>query len=494
MPLRFDNSYARLPERFYEKTLPSPVPAPAWLAVNRPLGALLGLDGSELDSPELLAALAGNRVLEGSEPIALAYAGHQFGGFVPRLGDGRAILLGEVVGADGVRRDVQLKGSGPTPFSRGGDGRAALGPALREFLVSEAMHALGVPTTRALAVVLTGAPVFREAVLPGAVLTRVATSHLRVGTFEYFAARGDREALALLVDFALARHYPERRGADVPALALFDGVMEAQIRLVSKWLALGFVHGVMNTDNTSISGETLDYGPCAFLDAYHPQRVFSSIDTQGRYAFARQGPIALWNLTRFAETLLPLVDADERRAAEILQGRLETFPARFDEAHLGELRRKLGFSEAHDGDLELAQGLLQLLAEERIDYTLAFRRLSQEAHFPEGTTPNENGSFRALFSTPERIAPWLERWRARTSLERLSPEERAHRMNAVNPAFIPRNHLVEGALGAAREGNLRPFERLRAVLARPFEDRPEFADLAEPPGEEQWGYRTFCGT
>lgn len=488
MPFRFDNSYTRLPGHFYERTLPTPVPAPSWLAVNHELGELLGVGEAELTSEALLGALAGNRLLEGSEPIALAYAGHQFGGFVPRLGDGRAILLGEVVGTDGIRRDVQLKGSGPTSFSRGGDGRAALGPVLREFLVSEAMYVLGVPTTRSLAAVLTGAPVYRETVLPGAVLTRVAASHLRVGTFEYFAARQDKEALSALVDFALARHYPERVGSEAPALTLFDAVMEAQIRLVAKWLSVGFVHGVMNTDNTSISGETIDYGPCAFLDTYHPERRFSSIDAQGRYAFSNQPRIALWNLARFAETLLPLSREGEQQAISRFEARLGTFSTRFDEAHAAELRKKLGVEEAHEGDPELAQAFLTLLAEDRVDFTLAFRRLTDIA----GGAAEDR--LVELFARGDRVLAWLDAWRARVAREDVSSEKRAQHMRRANPSFIPRNHRVEEAIAAATTGDLRPFERLRHVLTRPFDDQPEHAELAEPPGDEQWGYRTFCGT
>lgn len=490
MPLRFDNSYSRLPDRLFARVAPTPVAAPAWLVVNHSLGADLGLTEAELSSPELLGALAGNQTLEGSEPLALAYAGHQFGHFVPQLGDGRAVLLGEVVDTHGVRRDVQLKGSGRTPFSRGGDGRAALGPALREFLVSEAMHALGVPTTRALAVVLTGEPVFRETPLPGAVLTRIASSHLRVGTFEYFAARGDRDALATLVDYALARHYPDRPRAETPALTLFGAVVEAQIRLVTRWLALGFVHGVMNTDNTAISGETLDYGPCAFLDAYHPQRVFSSIDRQGRYAFAHQAPIAQWNLARLAEALLPLSssgDGADPHVLRLFEVELESFPARMRAAHEAELRAKLGLSEAHEGDLELAEELFQLMATDRVDFTLAFRRLSAAA-------AGAADPFRELFSTSAGCDAWLARWRSRTEREPTTPEDRARRMRQVNPAFIPRNHRVEEAIAAATVGDTAPLQRLHQVLARPFEDQPEHAELAEPPGDEQWRYRTFCGT
>jgi uncharacterized protein YdiU (UPF0061 family) len=485
MPLRFENSYARLPERFFAPVAPTRVKAPGWLAVNEGLGEVLGLTPEELRSGELLEALAGNRTLEGSEPIALAYAGHQFGGFSPRLGDGRAILLGEVVGRDGVRRDVQLKGSGPTPFSRGGDGRAALGPVLREFLVSEAMAALGVPTTRALAAVSTGELVFRETPLPGAVLTRVATSHLRIGTFEYFAHRQDREALALLVEHALARHYPERKGQEQSPLALLDAVMEAQVALVARWLGLGFVHGVMNTDNCSISGETLDYGPCAFLDTYDPSRTFSSIDRQGRYAFANQPRILLWNLARLAEALIPLLDGEQKNIVARLEARLERFGPLFQRAYGEVLRAKIGLVEERPGDTDLARSLLDQMATDRVDHTLAFHRLNRlAAGQPDQLSP--------LFQDRERILAWIRSWRAR-----FDGEPRAQALAALarsNPVFLPRNHRIEEVIAAATQGDLSLFARLRSVLARPFEEQPEHAELQDPPGEEQWRYRTFCGT
>lgn len=496
MPLHFDNRYARLPAHLYEPALPTPVAAPAWLAVNAPLGALLGLDQAELHSSELLQMLAGNRLPPGAEPIALTYAGHQFGGFVPRLGDGRAILLGEVVGTDGVHRDLQLKGCGPTPFSRRGDGRAALGPVLREFIVSEAMHALGVPTTQSLAAVLTGEPVYRETTLPGAVLTRVATSHLRVGTFEYFAARRDHQAVATLVQHALTLHYPGHLASPQPALALFDAVTEAQIQLVAKWMALGFVHGVMNTDNCAISGETIDYGPCAFLDAYDPNRTFSSIDQHGRYAFAQQPRIAQWNLARLAEALLPLIGGGEESSVKLLEQRLDAFPARFEEVYGAALGAKLGLDTPRPGDLGLAQDLLQLMADARIDYTLAFRRLTDVA----AKTVNDKLSsaaehgLAALFPADDRISTWIAAWRQRTASEALDHQTRAAMMQRANPAFIPRNHRVEAVIAAATSGDLEPLRRLRQVLATPYDDQPEHADLATPPGDEQWRYRTFCGT
>ncbi len=488
MPFAFDHSYARLPERFYARVKPSPVAAPRLLAWNDALAELLGLTRDDIAALGLEQALAGNRVPDGAQPLALAYAGHQFGGFVPQLGDGRAILLGEIVGRDGVRRDVQLKGAGPTPFSRGGDGRAAIGPVLREYLVSEAMAALGVPTTRALAAVATGDWVYRDERLPGAVLTRVARSHLRVGTFQYFAARNDREALAQLLDYAIARHYPHAAHADVPALGLLEAVMDAQARLVARWLALGFVHGVMNTDNTSIAGETLDYGPCAFLDGFDPDRTFSSIDEGGRYAYQNQPSIALWNLARLAETVLPLIDPDKSRAVAAATELLQTFSARFGTAYAAEMRKKVGLSTARDGDDALVDQLLTCMAEQRADFTLCFRRLADVAG------GGDAAELAALFADPSAILRWLETWRSRLQSEPSTPVERAASMRAASPAFVPRNHRVEEMISAARAGDLGPFERLLRVLARPYDDQPDAADLAEPPGDAQWSYRTFCGT
>lgn len=490
MTFAFDNSYARLPDRFYARVAPTPVRAPRLVKVNRALAEVLGLDADALASPDGVAVLAGNAVPEGAEPLALAYAGHQFGAFVRQLGDGRAILLGEVVGKDGRRRDVQLKGSGRTPFSRGGDGRAALGPVLREYVVSEAMAALGVPTTRALAAVTTGEPVYRERPLPGAVLTRVASSHLRVGTFEFFAARDDRDALATLTRHALERHYPDAADAASPALALLERVVEAQASLVARWLGLGFVHGVMNTDNTSISGETIDYGPCAFLDTYDPRRRFSSIDHGGRYAFMNQPRIAQWNLARLAESLLPLLAADEDEAVRLATERLEAFGPKFEAAHSQVLRDKLGLTRERDDDLALAADLLARLAANEVDFTLFFRRLCDAA-----ADPAADASVASLFTTPGAFHDWAEGWRRRLAEEDVAPEARAGGMRRANPAFIPRNHRVEEAIEAAVErDDFGPFETLVAVLARPYEDQPEAAHLAEPPGPEQKEYRTFCGT
>src|ERR1700727_2475609 len=378
----FENTYAALPDGFFARVAPTPVAAPRLIKLNRPLAVRLGLDPNRLDSPEGAEILAGKRVPDGADPIAMAYAGHQFGHFVPQLGDGRAILLGEVIDADGVRRDIQLKGSGPTPFSRRGDGRAALGPVLREYIVSEAMAALGIPTTRSLAAVMTGETVMWETMLPGAVLTRVASSHIRVGTFQFFAARNDTEGVRRLADHVIDRHYPEAANADRPYHALLEGVVARQANPGARWLLVGFIHGVMNTDNTSISGETIDYGPCAFMDHYDPATVFSSIDEQGRYAYANQPRIALWNLTRLAECLLPLFSDDKDKAIEQAQSVLAEFPAKFTAAYQSGLRQKIGLFTARDGDEALVQDLLDAMAKNRADFTLTFRRLSAAAGGP----------------------------------------------------------------------------------------------------------------
>ena len=491
--LAFDNSYARLPDRFYARVAPTKVGDPRVVKVNRPLAELLGASPEQLASRTGAALLVGNELPSGAEPLALAYAGHQFGGFVAQLGDGRAILLGEVIGTDGRRRDVQLKGAGRTPFSRGGDGRAALGPVLREYLVSEAMATLGIPTTRALAIATTGERVVRDESQPGAVLTRVAASHLRVGTFEFFAARDDREALVALTAHALARHYPHATGSGNDALALLECVIDAQASLVARWLGVGFVHGVMNTDNTAISGETLDYGPCAFLDEYDPNKKFSSIDRGGRYAFSNQPRIAEWNMARLAESLLGLLAGDEgneEEAIRVAKERLGRFSDLFAAAHLRVLRAKLGLVREEPDDRALAHDLLARLAENHVDFTLFFRRLCASA-----ADPSADADVLSLFDQPDAFRTWAETWRARLATETLSPAARAASMRQTNPAFIPRNHRVEEAIEAAvRRDDFGPFEILADVLARPFDDQPERADLAAPPGPEWRDYRTFCGT
>jgi serine/tyrosine/threonine adenylyltransferase len=477
MHIPFDNSYARLPDRFYKRLDPTPVAAPKLIRVNSALAEQLGIDPDELEAPEGIAVLAGNLVPPGAEPMALAYAGHQFGHFVPQLGDGRANLLGEVVGRDGVRRDIQLKGSGQTPYSRRGDGRAALGPVLREYLISEAMAALGIPTTRTLGAVTTGETVWRETRLPGAVLTRVAASHIRVGTFQYFAARGDEDGLRLLADHAIARHYPDAATEKDPYRAFLDGVVARQAELIARWLLVGFIHGVMNTDNCAISGETIDYGPCAFMDAYDPATVFSSIDQQGRYAYGNQPRIALWNLTRLAECLLPLLGGNEETAKDAL----EAFAPQFQAAYFGGLRRKIGLLTVQEGDDNLTQDLLKLMATDGADFTLTFRRLCDAAE----------GDVGSLFENTVGFDRWAERWRARLAIE----AEPAATMRAVNPVFIPRNHLVEAALAAAVErADFQPFEALLDVLSRPYRDDPALQRYTQPPREDERVLQTFCGT
>ena len=486
----FQNSYATLPANFFARVAPTPVASPRLIKLNRPLAVQLGLDPDLLDTPDGAEILSGKTLPGGAEPIAMAYAGHQFGHFVPQLGDGRAILLGEVIDKDGIRRDIQLKGSGPTPFSRRGDGRAALGPVLREYVVSEAMAALGIPTTRSLAATITGELVMRETALPGAVLTRVASSHIRVGTFQYFAARGDVEALKSLADHVIARHYPELSGRERPYHGLLSAVIARQANLVARWLLVGFIHGVMNTDNTSISGETIDYGPCAFMDHYDPAQVFSSIDELGRYAYANQPRIALWNLTRLAECLLPLFSADKDNAVEEAQTLLMAFGEEFNVAYKAGLRAKLGLFTEREDDQALAQALLDEMAKGAADFTLTFRRLSDAAGDPAA-----DQEVRRLFTEPEAYDAWAERWRMRIGQEPQAAAERQLAMRAVNPGFIPRNHRVEAVIKAAVDADdYGPFEQLLTVLSKPYEDQPAFAAYAEPPRPEERVCQTFCGT
>jgi uncharacterized protein YdiU (UPF0061 family) len=489
----FENTYARLPEHFYARVDPTPVASPRLVKLNVELARSLRLDPDALASERGVAILAGNEVAVGSEPLAIAYAGHQFGHFVPQLGDGRANLLGEVLGRDGVRYDIQLKGSGRTPFSRGGDGRAALGPVLREYILSEAMAALGVPTTRALAAVTTGERVLRDAVLPGAVLTRVAASHLRVGTFQYFAAQGDTEGTRRLADYAIARHYPQAAHTKHPYLALLDGVVARQAHLVAQWMLLGFIHGVMNTDNTSISGETIDYGPCAFLEAYDPAKVFSSIDHYGRYAYGNQPTAMHWNLARLAEALLPVLEqevGDAEAALASAKESLTAFGPEFEAARAAGLRRKLGLVTEREGDAALAVDLLKCMAENRADFTLTFRRLCDAA---EGTKGDEG--VRVLFADPGAYDAWAAAWRHRLEQEPISAPVRAGAMRMANPAFIPRNHIVQAVLDAAIERqDFQPFEELLDVGSRPYEDRPGLERYTTPARPEECVSQTFCGT
>jgi uncharacterized protein YdiU (UPF0061 family) len=486
----FDNSYARLPDRFFARLPPTPVAAPRLVRLNEKLARRLRLDPVLLSSPEGVAVLAGNRVPELGEPLAMAYAGHQFGYFVPQLGDGRAILLGEIVDTDGLRCDIQLKGSGPTPFSRNSDGRAPLGAVLREYIISEAMAALGVPTTRSLAVVTTGETIRREMPLPGAVLTRVASSHIRVGTFQFFAARGDVEAIRQLADHVISRHYPQAADAANPYRALLDLVIARQAELVAKWLLVGFIHGVMNTDNMSIAGETIDYGPCAFMDEYDPVTVYSSIDTVGRYAYGNQPRIAKWNLARLAETLLPLFAGDRDTGIEAANDALDRFASHFETAYAAGLRRKLGLFRAMPDDLGLAQDLLERMARNAADFTLTFRLLSDASN-----SIGADAAVRSLFTNPVAYDDWAHRWRHRLAEDGGDAGDRLAAMRAASPAFIPRNHLVEEALSAAvNNGESASFERLLTVLSRPYEDQPDFGHYADPPQPYQVVHQTFCGT
>ena len=466
MPLHiaFDNSYARLPDRMFASLPPTPVSAPALIALNVDLAQLLGIDPAQLQSPDGLQVLAGNALAAGSQPIAQAYAGHQFGHWNPALGDGRAILLGEVLGRDGVRRDIQLKGAGPTPYSRSGDGRAWLGPVLREYLVSEAMFALGVPTTRALAAVTTGDVVYREGRMPGAILTRVAQSHIRVGTFQFFAARGDIAALQALCDHVIARHYP---GVDGPA-GLLDAMMTRQAALIAQWMALGFVHGVMNTDNCSVAGETIDYGPCAFIDSYHPNAVFSSIDQQGRYAYGNQPQIALWNIAQFATALVPLMP-DRDAAIDDFTAIINQFSDLYQAQWLARFGHKIGITATPD-DLPLIEGLLTLMARDQADFTNTFRALD---------TNQARDQFldRAGFDAWEKL--WLARGPDHALLAR------------TNPAVIPRTHLIEAAIQAGIAGDLDPFHTMLAAVTAPFAPNDTYAT---PPTDENRVSQTFCGT
>lgn len=471
--IHFDNSYARLPQGFFTRTAPTPVAAPRLIALNRPLAERLGLDAEWLAGPDGVQMLAGNTLPEGAEPIAQAYAGHQFGGFSPQLGDGRAVLLGEVVAPDGARFDIQLKGAGPTPFSRRGDGRAWLGPVLREYLVSEFMAAFGIPTTRALAAIVTGETVIRETLLPGAVLTRVAASHIRVGTFEFYAARGDRDRLQLLTDHVIARHYPQARSA----ADLLQCVVDAQARTIAGWMGLGFIHGVMNTDNMSVSGETIDYGPCAFMDGYRPDQVFSSIDAQGRYAWNQQPNIAVWNLAQLASCLVPLMGNDDAAVAEATRI-VHSFPEIYQREWLRVFGAKLGIKAPEPQDRALIERLLAVMATERADFTRVFAGLS------DGTARDE-------FTDLAAYDTWARDWQGRIA----ELPEASTLMARANPRRIPRNHRIEEAIAKARdEGDFTLFHRLDGALRAPFDERPDWADLAQAPLPDQIVHRTFCGT
>lgn len=475
----FDNTYARLPTAFRVEQAPIPVSRPQLVLFNTRLAAQLGLNAQALKTPAGAAIFAGNLLPEGAQPLAQAYAGHQFGYFT-MLGDGRAILLGEQLAPDGSRWDIQLKGAGQTPFSRRGDGRAAFGPMLREYLISEALFALGIPSTRSLAVVLTGEPVFRETTLPGAILTRVASSHLRVGTFEYIAARREAGELKILADYTIQRHFPELATSPQPYFHLLQTVISRQAALIAQWMSVGFIHGVMNTDNMTISGESIDYGPCAFMDTYHPDTVFSAIDSQGRYAYGNQAPMAHWNLVRFAETLVPLLHEQQDMAIDMAREALEAFSIQYHSHWLARMRSKLGLSAPSPDDATFIRELLSLMELHQADFTQTFRGLS-EPILPEYP----------LFKTPA-FAEWHSRWQQRTGG---SGPALSTAMKAVNPAIIPRNHQVELALQAATlQGDLQPLQRLLEALADPFTDNPAFDDYRTPPSDTETVHQTFCGT
>ena len=486
MPFQFDNTYIRLPDVFFKRINPTPVSAPELVQLNHPLAKTLGINIDKLESPEGLTILSGCNHARGSEPLAMAYSGHQFGGFVPQLGDGRAILLGEVISTDSIRHDIQLKGSGPTPFSRRGDGRSALGPVLREYIVSEAMAALGLPTTRALAAVGTGEHVVRESMLPGGIFTRVAQSHIRIGTFQWFAARQDTLNLRVLADYVIDRHYPHARDEPNPYRVLLDEVVRRQAELIARWMQIGFIHGVMNTDNMTVSGETIDYGPCAFLDTYHPEKKFSSIDQQGRYAFANQAPIGLWNLSRFAETLLPLLNDDQEKSLDEARAALEAFPERHSRALQKQFTAKIGLNDGSSDDWNMVQTLLKAMADGEADFTLVFRHLS------DALESGDDEIVTSLFKQPTAIAEWLKAWR-----ERLNPVDRSKTLDVMrntNPVFIPRNHRIEEAIQAGNAGDFQPFRLLNQVLQHPFTAQPQFVAYEAAPTPDEVVQATFCGT
>ncbi len=487
--IEFNNSYAKLPAHFYEKVLPSPAPSPSIVRVNSGLCEELGMDASWLESAEGLAMLAGNSVPAGADPIAMGYAGHQFGNWNPQLGDGRAILLGEVVDRNDANRDIHLKGAGRTPYSRGGDGKATLGSVIREYILSEAMHALGIPTTRALAVITTGESVYREGRMPGAILARVAHSHVRVGTFQWFSSRGDDKAVQTLADYMVQRHFSDAQSATHPYAAMLDEVVSRHAQLVAKWMQVGFIHGVMNTDNSQVVGETIDYGPCAFMDDFHPQCVFSSIDHQGRYAWGNQPTIAQWNLQRFAETLLPLLAPTEEEAIEVATVALKQFPDHFDSAFVRGFSTKLGLattSDNLDAERDFIATTFSALATNEVDFTLFFRHLTRVASGDDSETLVD------LFEDGDAAKTWMAAWqkRFRGDLE----EERVAAMRSSNPVFIARNHRVEQAIAASLEGDLAPFHELVALLANPFDEQPENASYEQAPKPGERVLETFCGT
>ena len=499
-PIRipFDNAYARLPAQCYARVLPTPVANPALIRFNHGLAAELGINVNGSSDAELAAVFAGNDIPDGADPLAMAYSGHQFGHLNPQLGDGRAILLGDVVDTHCQRRDIQLKGSGRTPFSRGGDGRSPLGPVLREYILCEAMHALGVPTTRALAAVSSGEWVYREGREPGAVFTRVAASHIRVGTFQYFALRRDHDALQQLADHVIERHYPHIDAhSNEKYRQLFEAICKNQAQLIAQWMQLGFIHGVMNTDNMTVSGESIDFGPCAFMDAYHPETVFSSIDRQGRYAYRNQPAIGQWNLARLAEALLPLINADEKTAIAEATHILQEYPRLQHDAWLQHMAEKIGFRQVQESDQAFIEQLLHLLEQGRLDYTLFLRRLS---HCTQSN--DDRSELLALLNLPEcrktsaleqQLMDWLNNWQQQLT-ERGDSHSASQRMQNKNPAVIPRNHRVAEAITAAEAGDYSVFEQLLAALEQPYRELAEYAAYQQPPEPAEKVLKTFCGT
>jgi uncharacterized protein YdiU (UPF0061 family) len=490
-PIPFNNTYVNLGKDFSVRVMPSPVTNPELVIFNHQLGEALGLSETCLTAAEGAAILAGSRFPEGAEPVAMAYAGHQFGHFVPQLGDGRALLLGQLAGPDGVPHDIHLKGSGRTVFSRGGDGRAALGPVLREYLVSEAMAKLGLPTTRALAAVTTGEQVARQELLPGGVITRTARSFVRVGTFEYFSSRNNLDAVTRLADYVIEQHYPGCREAANPYLALLEAVIERQAALIAQWMQVGFIHGVMNTDNMSIAGETIDYGPCAFMDHYAHDQVYSSIDHHGRYAYNNQPNIGLWNLTRLAETLLPLLADSPEAAVETARAALQAYTGLYEQGWLDGMRAKVGLQTRHDADKALIDELFEIMAAGRADFTLTFHYLSTLA----ADSPDRDGSARTLFSDPAQFDHWAQHWRIRLRQEDSVDAARQARMQAINPVYIPRNHRIEATIRAAEDhGDFSLFHELHAVLQNPWQRQPGKDAYMLPPEPDEVVQQTFCGT
>jgi uncharacterized protein YdiU (UPF0061 family) len=494
MQIPFDNRYVALGEGFFARTNPTPVRKPELIKFNDALARELGISTDHV-SASVAAVFSGNRLPEGAEPLAMAYAGHQFGHFIPQLGDGRALLLGEINGPEGTRYDIHLKGSGRTRFSRDGDGRSALGPVLREYLVSEAMQKLNVPTTRALAAVTTGEPVARERLLPGGVITRVASSFVRVGTFQYFAARDDVAAVRQLADYVIEKNYPQLGDTETPYVALLNAVVGRQAALIAQWMHIGFIHGVMNTDNMSIAGETIDYGPCAFMDAYHHDQVFSSIDRHGRYAYSNQPSIGLWNLIRLAETLLPLFDDDPQVAVDKAQDVLKGYQQRYESDWLAGMREKCGLTACRDAegddDKTLIEELLTVMADNRADFTLTFYHLSRLADQPS----EQDKDLGNLFDNPARIDAWLAKWCQRLRRETQGNEARQQAMQAINPVYIPRNHQIEAAIRAAEDqGDFSVFHALHAVLQNPYVEQQGKESYRQAPRPEEVVEYTFCGT